>query len=91
MEWALCLCHLQSVPLWVEYLEFVEERDLSVAHCTVPGTSKMRALYERALAAAGLHYTEGGKLWEAYREYEIALLLSMAEASKEVFNFFKTI
>jgi hypothetical protein len=44
----------------------------------------MRALCERALAAAGLHFTEGGKVWEAYREFEQALLISMVEASHEV-------
>jgi tetratricopeptide (TPR) repeat protein len=72
-----------SASLWVEYLEFVEENDLSVAQCTPPGITKMRALCERALAAAGLHFTEGGKVWEAYREFEQALLISMVEASQE--------
>jgi hypothetical protein len=43
----------------------------------------MRALCERALAAAGLHFTGGGKVWEAYREFEQALLISMVEASQE--------
>ncbi len=57
---------------------------MSVAQCTPPGITKMRALCERALAAAGLHFTEGGKVWEAYREFEQALLISMVEASQEV-------
>lgn len=74
----------QSIPLWLQYLEFVEERDTSVADCTEPGIAKMRALFERALTSTGLHFTEGGKVWEAYRDYESALLLSMAEASPEV-------
>nr|XP_024368844.1 squamous cell carcinoma antigen recognized by T-cells 3-like isoform X2 [Physcomitrium patens] len=72
-----------SIPLWLQYLEFVEERDTSVADCTEPGIAKMRALFERALTSTGLHFTEGGKVWEAYRDYESALLLSMAEASPE--------
>ncbi|KAG0604876.1 hypothetical protein M758_9G015600 [Ceratodon purpureus] len=72
-----------SVPLWLHYLEFVEERDTAVAECTKEGITKMRALFERALTSTGLHYTEGGKVWEAYRDYESALLLSMAEASSE--------
>ena len=75
---------LQSVPLWLHYLEFVEERDTAVAECTEAGIAKMRALFERALTSTGLHFSEGGKVWEAYRDYELALLLSMAEASPEV-------
>lgn len=74
----------QSIPLWLHYLEFVEERDIGVAECTEAGIAKMRALFERALTSTGLHFTEGGKVWEAYRDYESALLLSMTEASLEV-------
>jgi hypothetical protein len=77
---------LQSVPLWLHYLEFVEERDTAVAECTEAGIAKMRALFERALTSTGLHFTEGGKVWEAYRDYESALLLSMAEGSPEVLH-----
>lgn len=79
---------LQSVPLWLHYLEFVEERDADVADCTEAGIARMRALYERALTATGLHFTEGGKVWEAYRDYEGALLLSMAESTAEVIRHF---
>ena len=44
----------------------------------------MRALFEQALSSTGLHYVGGGRVWKAYRDYESALLLSMAEASVEV-------
>ncbi|KAJ7294310.1 hypothetical protein O6H91_Y267000 [Diphasiastrum complanatum] len=72
-----------SVPLWVEYLEFVEEHDAAVSQCTSQGLAKMRALFERSLGAAGLHLAEGWKVWEAYREFEQAVLLTIAEDNIE--------
>lgn len=84
----LCTFLLQSIPLWLHHLEFVEERDMDVAECTEAGIAKMRALFERALTATGLHFTEGGKVWEAYRDYEAALLVSMAESPAEVIHHF---
>ena len=80
----LFLLLFQSYPLWLQYLEFVEEQDTEVAQCTGNGIAKMRALFEQALSSTGLHYVGGGKVWKAYRDYESALLLSMAEASVEV-------
>lgn len=74
----------QSIPVWLQYLEFVEEHDTEVAQCTGSGIAKMRALFEQALSSTGLHYVEGGKVWQAYRDYESAVLLRMAEASVEV-------
>lgn len=68
-----------SVPLWCDYLNFVQERDQLVAQCEPDGIQKMRNLYERALAAAGLHVVHGGKIWEAYREYEQAIFLTMED------------
>lgn len=73
-----------SVPLWSEYLNFIQERDESVSQCTPEGVEKIRTLFERALTAAGLHVVDGGKLWAAYREFEQALLIAMEENSKEV-------
>lgn len=34
----------------------------------------MRSIFERALTAVGLHVTKGTALWEAYREFENAIL-----------------
>lgn len=65
---------LQNIKLWRDYLDYVEEHDQSVSQCSQSGLSKMRDLYERAITAGGLHVTEGSKLWEAYREYEMAIL-----------------
>jgi predicted PolB exonuclease-like 3'-5' exonuclease len=73
---------LQSIKLWRDYLDYVEEHDQSVSQCTQSGLSKMRDLYERAITAGGLHVTEGSKLWEAYREYEMAIL-TMSDGNDE--------
>ncbi|KAF0893563.1 hypothetical protein E2562_026979, partial [Oryza meyeriana var. granulata] len=63
-----------SVRLWRDYLDFVEEHDKSVSQCSPSGLAKMRNLFEHAITAGGLHVTDGSKLWEAYREYEMAIL-----------------
>ncbi|XP_077224012.1 EMBRYO DEFECTIVE 140 isoform X2 [Tasmannia lanceolata] len=59
------------------------ENDQAVAHCTPAGILKMRDLFERALTAAGLHILEGNKIWEAYREFEQAILLTIDETGSE--------
>lgn len=43
----------------------------------------MRDLFERAITAGGLHVTEGIKLWEAYREYELAILTIIDDNDEE--------
>lgn len=71
------------MPVWIDYINFVEEHDKSVSKCLPEGISKMRDLFERAITAAGLHITEGHKIWEAYREFEQAIFLTI-EDDKEV-------
>jgi len=39
-------------------------------------STECRVLCERAIAAMGLHVTEGHLIWDAYREFELELLLS---------------
>uniref|UniRef100_A0A0D9X3S6 RRM domain-containing protein n=1 Tax=Leersia perrieri TaxID=77586 RepID=A0A0D9X3S6_9ORYZ len=72
-----------SVRLWRDYLDFVEEHDKSVSQCSPPGLTKMRNLFERAIIAGGLHVTDGSKLWEAYREYEMAILTIVDDDDEE--------
>ncbi|WVZ95445.1 hypothetical protein U9M48_041209 [Paspalum notatum var. saurae] len=72
-----------SIKLWRDYLDFVEEHDQSVSQCTPSGLSKMRDLFERAITAGGLHVTEGSKLWAAYREYEMAILITIPDGNDE--------
>ena len=75
---------MQSVPLWLDYLEFKKSHDQDVVECNTEGVYKMRDLYERALASAGLHFTEASKIWGLYRQFEIDLLNSMPDAMNEV-------
>ncbi|KAK3120856.1 hypothetical protein QOZ80_8BG0642710 [Eleusine coracana subsp. coracana] len=72
-----------SVNLWRDYLDFVEEHDQLVSQCLPAGLAKMRDLFERAITAGGLHVAEGSKLWAAYREYEMAILITIADANDE--------
>lgn len=46
--------------------------------------ARARDLYERALTAAGLHVAEGNKIWEAYREFEQAILESIDDTDIQV-------
>ncbi|KAJ9687747.1 hypothetical protein PVL29_016282 [Vitis rotundifolia] len=72
-----------SVPLWCDYLNFVQEHDPAVRECSSEGILKARNLFERALTAAGLHVAEGSKIWEVYREFEQAILLTIDENDNE--------
>ncbi|XP_058767200.1 uncharacterized protein LOC131640841 [Vicia villosa] len=69
-----------SVSLWCDYLDFVQEFDPVVHQCSPAGISKARDLFERALTAAGLHVAQGTRIWEAYRLYEQAILLTIDES-----------
>lgn len=75
---------MQSVSLWCDYVNFVQEYDPSVCECSPAGSSKARDLFERALIAAGLHVAEGSKIWEAYRKYEEAIFNTISETDTEV-------
>lgn len=51
----------------VHTCRLIAEHDTAVKSGTQPGKEKMRALYERALSAGGLHLAEGSQLWAAAR------------------------
>ncbi|PSS19003.1 Squamous cell carcinoma antigen recognized by T-cells 3 like [Actinidia chinensis var. chinensis] len=72
-----------SVSLWCDYLNFVQEHEPSVRECSPAGVLKARNLFERALTAAGLHVTEGYKIWEAYKEFELAIFYVIDETDVE--------
>ncbi|KAM1531250.1 hypothetical protein ACFX1T_020271 [Malus domestica] len=72
-----------SISLWCDYLDFVKENDPSVRECSPAGISKARDLFERALTAAGLHVSEGNKLWEAYRSFEQAIFHTIDEKDNQ--------
>lgn len=62
-----------------------------VRQCSPAGVSKARDLFESALTAAGLHVAQGSKIWEAYRQYEQAILLTFDETDIEVRIFSKAL
>ncbi|KAM6563314.1 hypothetical protein CsatB_023312 [Cannabis sativa] len=69
-----------SASLWSDYLDFIQEYDASVKDCSPAGISKARDLFERALTATGLHVSEGSKIWEAYRDFEQAIVHTVNES-----------
>lgn len=75
---------MQSVSLWCDYINFIQEHDQAVSQCAPAGILKMRDLLERALTAAGLHVAEGSKIWEAYREFEQAIFFTIDDTDIEV-------
>lgn len=72
-----------SVSLWCDYLQFVQDFDPMLKQSSPTAISKGRDLFERALTAAGLHVAQGSKIWEAYRQYEQAILLTIDESDTQ--------
>lgn len=70
---------LSAVEVWLEYLQF------SIGHIG-KDEEKMRRLFERALAAVGMHVTKGAIIWEAYREYENVILTSLLPSVRGLFE-----
>ncbi|XP_034727474.1 squamous cell carcinoma antigen recognized by T-cells 3 [Etheostoma cragini] len=55
--------------IWLEYAQY------SIGGMGSPGgLDKVRAIFERAVTAVGLHMTKGQMVWEAYREFENVIL-----------------
>jgi squamous cell carcinoma antigen recognized by T-cells 3 len=83
-----------SIPLWIKYIEIAAIRDaglsLSPSHCCPDFYRKQRTLCERAVAVAGLHWTEGWKVWDAYRIFETSILETLDEAIDDTTNAIKT-
>lgn len=58
--------------IWLEYAQY------SIGGMGLPeGILKVRAIFERALTAVGLHVTKGQMVWEAYREFENVILSTL--------------
>uniref|UniRef100_A0A8I3PR87 Spliceosome associated factor 3, U4/U6 recycling protein n=1 Tax=Canis lupus familiaris TaxID=9615 RepID=A0A8I3PR87_CANLF len=51
------------------------------------GLEKVRSVFERALSSVGLHMTKGLAIWEAYREFESAIV--EAARLEKVHNLFR--
>lgn len=74
---------MPAVPVWLEFVQFsigrMNEED---------GMGIVREAFERALIAVGLHASQGANIWEAYREFENAILAGLMVCSF-VLLFFK--
>lgn len=58
--------------IWLEYAQY------SIGGMGSPGgIDKVRSIFERAVTAVGLHMTKGQSVWEAYREFENAILSTL--------------
>ncbi|KAL0105947.1 hypothetical protein PUN28_015987 [Cardiocondyla obscurior] len=68
-----------SVELWLVYLQFIIEH----MGKDEEKIDKIRQLFERALTTVGMHVTKGAIIWEAYREYENMILISMLSLDGE--------
>ncbi|KAK2180910.1 hypothetical protein NP493_420g02015 [Ridgeia piscesae] len=64
-----------SVRIWLEYVQYsiggMAETD---------GIQNIRAVFERAITAVGLHPSKGAQIWEAYHEFETAVLAGLQPA-----------
>jgi hypothetical protein len=60
-----------STQLWLAYCEYAEEmyREESNDGGTADA-EQVRELYEKAIAAVGLHFAQAGAVWNAYRNFE---------------------
>uniref|UniRef100_T1IRW8 RRM domain-containing protein n=1 Tax=Strigamia maritima TaxID=126957 RepID=T1IRW8_STRMM len=62
----------KSVDLWLEYVQF------SIGQMGMAdGILNVRNIFERAITAAGIHFVKGHVIWEAYREFENAVLSTL--------------
>lgn len=65
-----------SVDLWLEYCQF------SIGGIgSDEGIKLARDIFERAISAVGIHVSRGPLIWEAYREFENALLMILQNSA----------
>lgn len=67
-----------SVDIWLEYAQYtiggMGESD---------GINLVRSVFDRAVSEVGLHVTKGSNIWDAYREFENAILAGLKPESSE--------
>ncbi|KAM9446569.1 squamous cell carcinoma antigen recognized by T-cells 3 [Clarias gariepinus] len=67
--------------IWLEYAQY------SIGGMgAAGGIDRVRGIFERALTAVGLHMTKGAALWEAFREFEIAILSTLQPPPGSISN-----
>lgn len=60
------------MAVWLEYVQY------SIGGMAEEGgLAAVRDTFERALTAVGIHVASGSMLWEAYREFECAMLAGL--------------
>ncbi|XP_044296655.1 squamous cell carcinoma antigen recognized by T-cells 3 isoform X1 [Varanus komodoensis] len=65
--------------IWLEYAQY------SIGGIGQEGgIERVRSIFERALTAVGLHVTKGAAIWEAYREFENAILATVQPAAGSI-------
>lgn len=68
--------------IWLEYTQY------SIGGMGSPGgIDRVRSTFERAVTAVGLHMTKGQIVWEAFREFENAILSTLQVGSFFFFLF----
>lgn len=72
-----------SVPLWCDYLNFVQHHHPLVRQASPAAISTIRDLYERAVPAAGLHLTQGATIWDTYINFEQTILNAIQDSHTE--------
>ncbi|XP_011166941.2 squamous cell carcinoma antigen recognized by T-cells 3 isoform X2 [Solenopsis invicta] len=71
-----------SVEVWLEYLQF----SIGYMSKDEEGVEKVRQLFEHALTVVGTHVTKGAIIWEAYREYENMIYISLLPLEDDTDN-----
>ncbi|TNN51187.1 Squamous cell carcinoma antigen recognized by T-cells 3 [Liparis tanakae] len=67
--------------IWLEYAQY------SIGGMGSPGgVDKVRAIFERAVTAVGLHMTKGHVVWEAFREFENVMLSTVQPPHGRILN-----
>ncbi len=76
---AFHVAHVLAVGVWLEYVQY------SIGGMALPGGMEcVREVFESAITACGLHFTKAATIWEAYREFENAILAGLQVS---IFNF----
>uniref|UniRef100_A0A669CBM9 Spliceosome associated factor 3, U4/U6 recycling protein n=1 Tax=Oreochromis niloticus TaxID=8128 RepID=A0A669CBM9_ORENI len=70
--------------IWLEYAQY------SIGGMGSPGgIDRVRSIFERAVTAVGLHMTKGQMVWEAYREFENAILSTVQTQLERIHTLFR--
>ncbi len=64
-----------AVPIWLEFAQFT----VSQMSLMPEGIEYPRDVFERGIVACGLHVGGAKALWDAYTEFERAVLVSLQE------------